>query len=48
MAHEHQLTSTMVTARFIDGLKDELKIAVIMQGLSDLDTIVHLHYYKKI
>jgi hypothetical protein len=42
MAHEHQLTSTMVTARFIDGLKDELKIAVIMQRLSDLDTTCSL------
>jgi hypothetical protein len=32
----------MVTTRFIDGLKDELKIAVIMQRLSDLDTTCSL------
>jgi hypothetical protein len=42
MAHEHQLTYTMVIARFIDGLKDELKITVIMQRLSDLDTTCSL------
>jgi hypothetical protein len=31
LAHENQLTLTMVTGRFVDGLKDEFKSMVIMQ-----------------
>jgi hypothetical protein len=31
LAHENNLTSTMITARFVDGLKDEIKTVIIIQ-----------------
>jgi hypothetical protein len=42
LAHENQLTSTMVTARFVDGLRDEIKMVVIIQRHVDLDTTCSL------
>jgi hypothetical protein len=42
LAHENHLTSTMITTRFIDGLKDEIKSAVIIQRPADLDTACSL------
>lgn len=42
LAHENNLTSTMITARFIDGLKDEIKNAVIIQRPPELDTACSL------
>lgn len=37
LAHETQLTPAMITARFVDGLKDELKVVVIIQRHVNLD-----------
>lgn len=31
LAHESQLTPTMITSRFVDGLKDEICSVVIIQ-----------------
>jgi hypothetical protein len=31
LAHETQLTSSMITARFVDGLTDEIKSVVVIQ-----------------
>ncbi|XP_035818132.1 F-box domain containing protein isoform X1 [Zea mays] len=42
LAHENQLTSSMITARFIDGLKDEIKSVILIQRPSDLDTACSL------
>lgn len=42
LAHENHLTTTMVTARFVDGLKDDLKAVVIIQRPADLDTACSL------
>jgi hypothetical protein len=42
LAHENHLTTTMVTARFVDGLKDDLKAVVITQRPADLDTACSL------
>ncbi|XP_035816765.1 uncharacterized protein [Zea mays] len=42
LAHENHLTTTMVTARFVDGLKDELRAVVIIQRPADLDTTCSL------
>jgi hypothetical protein len=42
LAHENNLTSTMITARFVDGLKDEIKTVVIIQRPPDLDTACSL------
>jgi hypothetical protein len=42
LAHENHLTTTMVTARFVDGLKDELKAVVIIQRPADLDATCSL------
>jgi hypothetical protein len=42
LAHENHLTSTMITGRFVDGLKDEIKSAVIIQRPSDWDTACSL------
>jgi hypothetical protein len=36
LAHENHLTTTMVTTRFVDGLKDELRAVVIIQRPADL------------
>ena len=41
-AHENSLTANMITARFVDGLKDEIKIVVTIQRPSDLDTACSL------
>jgi hypothetical protein len=38
LAHENQFTSAMITTRFIDGLRDDVKSVVIIQCLADLDT----------
>jgi hypothetical protein len=38
LAHENQLTSAMITTRFIDGLRDDVKSAIIIQRPPDLDT----------
>ena len=37
LAHENQLTPTMSTTRFIDGLRDEIKSVVVIQHPPDLD-----------
>jgi hypothetical protein len=42
LAHETQLTSSMITARFVDGLTDEIKSVVVIQRPSDLDTVCSL------
>jgi hypothetical protein len=42
LAHENNLTLTMITARFIDGLKDEIKNDVIIQRPPELDTACSL------
>jgi hypothetical protein len=42
LAHENSLTANMITARFVDGLKDEIKTAVTIQRPSDLDTACSL------
>jgi hypothetical protein len=42
LAHENQLTPTMVTTRFLDGLRDEIKMVVIIQHPVDLDTTCSL------
>jgi hypothetical protein len=31
LAHESQLTPTMIIARFVDGLRDEIKFVVVIQ-----------------
>jgi hypothetical protein len=38
LEHENQFTSAMITTRFIDGLRDDVKSVVIIQCLADLDT----------
>jgi hypothetical protein len=38
LAHEGQLTLAMITARFVDGLKDDIKSFVVIQRPVDLDT----------
>jgi hypothetical protein len=42
LAHENQLTPTMITTRFIDGLRDEIKSVVVIQRPPDLDTACSL------
>jgi hypothetical protein len=42
LAHGTQLTSSMITARFVDGLTDEIKSIVVIQRPSDLDTACSL------
>jgi hypothetical protein len=42
LAHEGQLTLAMITARFVDGLKDEIKSVVVIQRPVDLDTACSL------
>jgi hypothetical protein len=42
LAHENHLSSAMITTRFIDGLKDEIKSVVIIQRPADLDTACSL------
>jgi hypothetical protein len=42
LAHENQLTPTMITTRFIDGLRDEIKSDVVIQRPPDLDTACSL------
>jgi hypothetical protein len=42
LAYENHLTSAMITTRFIDGLKDEIKSDVIIQRPDDLDTTCSL------
>jgi hypothetical protein len=32
----------MITARFVDGLKDEIKMVVVIQSPLDLDTVCSL------
>lgn len=38
LAHETHLTSAMITTRFVDGLKDEIKMVVVIQRPLNLDT----------
>jgi hypothetical protein len=42
LSHEHQLTHTMITTRFVDGLKDEVKAVVIIQRPNNLDAVCAL------
>jgi hypothetical protein len=42
LAHENSLTANMITARFVDGLKDEIKTVVTIQRPFDLDTACSL------
>jgi hypothetical protein len=42
LAHEGQLTLAMIIARFVDGLKDEIKSVVVIQRPVDLDTACSL------
>ncbi len=42
LAHENKLTSAMITKMFIDGLKDDIKAAVIIHRPNDLDTACSL------
>jgi hypothetical protein len=42
LAHENQIKPTMVTTQFVDGLRDEIKMVVIIQRSVDLDTTCSL------
>jgi hypothetical protein len=42
LAHEGQLTPAMVTTRFIDGLRDEIRAVVAIQRPTELDTTCSL------
>jgi hypothetical protein len=48
LAHENQLTPTMITTRFVDGLKDEVKAVVIIQRPKDLDTTCALGLLQEV
>lgn len=48
LAHENQLNPTMITTRFVDGLKDEVKAVVIIQRPKDLDTTCALGLLQEV
>lgn len=42
LAHETQLTLAMIMARFVNDLKDAVRVVVVIQHRHDLDTACSL------
>lgn len=47
LAHEGTLTPAMLTTRFIDGLRDDIRAVVIVQHPTELDTVCSFAFLQE-